>query len=83
MARIIITRNFYSYYITKSPTLDIMDKSILLGIISIVCICGLTSKLVVAQLVLAVDEPPCLTFISMYILCFGGITVITLLNLHH
>ena len=32
---------------------------------------------------LAVDEPPCPTFISMYILCFGGITVITLLSLHH
>ena len=27
MARIIIIRNFYSYYITKSPTLDNMDGS--------------------------------------------------------
>ena len=27
MARIIIIRNFYSYYITKSPTLDDMDGS--------------------------------------------------------
>ena len=27
MARIIIIRNFYFYYITKSPTLDDMDDS--------------------------------------------------------
>ena len=27
MARVIIIRNFYSYYITKSPTLDNMDGS--------------------------------------------------------
>ena len=32
---------------------------------------------------LAVDEPQCPTFISMYILCFGSCTVITLLSLHH
>ena len=64
MARIIIIRNFYSYNITKSPTLDNMD-----GSDAILC--------------MAVDEPPCPTCISMYILCFGGITVITLLNLHH
>ena len=58
MARIIIIRNFYSYYITKSPTLDNMD-----GSDAILC-----------------WQP---TSISMYIWCFGGITVIMLLNLHH
>ena len=30
---------------------------------------------------LAVDEPPCLIFISMYILCFGSITVVKFASL--
>ena len=83
MARIIIIRNFYSYNITKSPSLDNMDGSDAILCwqstnhhvrLLLVCIYGVS---------VVVDEPPCPTFISMYIWCFGGITVIMLLNLHH